>query len=166
MEVCNPNVNCTSDNTMFITDYICQGKEAESLFQEEENDARLSFPSGHASISGAVMGFLVIYLQTRRCETPACFILLKPVVQLGILILESWIAMTRVSDYYHHITDVICGLLLGTIIGILGGMHTTKWLNTTLCGAEEICDSETSEKNEPVCSSYAVSYTHLRAHET
>ena len=75
-------------------------------------------------------------------------------MQLGILILESWIAMTRVSDYYHHMTDVIFGFLLGTIIGVLGGMHTTKWLNTALCGAEEICDSEISEKNDPVCSSY------------
>ena len=37
---------------------------------------------------------------------------------------------------------VICGLLLGTIIGVLGGMHTTKWLNTSVCSAEENCDSE------------------------
>ena len=33
----------------------------------------------------------------------------KPYIQLGAFILAFWIALTRVSDYWHHPRDVLTG---------------------------------------------------------
>merc|ERR1712165_439829 len=55
LSVCNPNVTCSSYDATYHTDYVCQNVTA-----KDENDARLSFPSGHASMSACVMGFIMV----------------------------------------------------------------------------------------------------------
>ena len=120
LAICNPNVTCSNGNTEYHLDYVCQDGT-----MGDENDARLSFPSGHASMSATVMGFIIVYVQV-RCITPARFILLKPIIYLTMLVLALWISMTRVSDYHHHLDDVLFGFFLGSVIGVLGGIHATK----------------------------------------
>jgi hypothetical protein len=39
---------------------------------------------------------------------------LRPFLQLCILAIYWWSALTRVSDYVYHPVDVLAGLLLGT----------------------------------------------------
>jgi membrane-associated phospholipid phosphatase len=40
--------------------------------------------------------------------------ILRPVIQFGLFSLAFWIALTRISDYFHHPTDVVAGGLLPT----------------------------------------------------
>ena len=42
----------------------------------------------------------------------------KPFLQFGFIALAFYIALTRISDYKHHPTDVITGILLGTIVAV------------------------------------------------
>ena len=142
MAVCNPNITCSIGEMQYNSEYTCQ-----EATPTEENYARMSFPSGHASMSATVMGFIVVYVQY-RCKSPKGFILLKPIMHITMVILATWISMTRVSDYYHHLIDVICGFLQGTIIGMLGGLHATKGEEMLFDVHEEITESDVLiEKN-------------------
>ena len=145
ISVCNPNVTCSGQDTKYITNYVCQGSTA-----KDENDARLSFPSGHASMSATVMGFIIIYVQL-RCNPPRRIVLLKPLLHLSMGILALWIAMTRVSDYQHHMGDVLFGILLGTIIGVLGGLHATKGTDMLYLSSSDLGKSHVllDRSNEP-----------------
>jgi len=145
ISVCNPNVTCSSSNTTYITNYGCQSSTA-----KDENDARLSFPSGHASMSATVMGFVMVYVQL-RCNPSRNIVLLKPILHLAMLILAMWIAMTRVSDYQHHMSDVLFGFLLGTIIGIFGGLHATKGTDMLSISKDDFGESHVllNRCNEP-----------------
>ena len=68
-----------------------------------------------------------------------------------------FLAITRVSDYYHHIIDVLVGFSLGMIIGILVGRHNIRWLQTidddlslkTTLNSE--CVMESGATNEAYC---------------
>jgi len=72
-----------------------------------------SFPSGHASGCFAGLGFLSWYLAgkikafDRRGHVAKLCIVLLP------LLLASMVAVSRVSDYWHHWQDVFAGGLLG-----------------------------------------------------
>ena len=72
--------------------------------------AQYSFPSGHSSLSACTMVFLCCYLCGRvqhscyRCIACTLFI--------------SWalfVASTRVHDHWHNPSDVLAGLLVGTL---------------------------------------------------
>ncbi|XP_022101951.1 phospholipid phosphatase 2-like [Acanthaster planci] len=80
-------------------------------------DARLSFPSGHAS--GAACGFVyfAIYLQLRMVWKGPY--LLRPFIQVLGIAGAVMIAASRVSDYKHFWSDVLFGFFLGTVIAVL-----------------------------------------------
>ena len=63
------------------------------------------------------MTFTALYMEA-RIHFPHCkflkFFLQLVVAQLGILC-----SLSRVSDYKHHWTDVLAGLLLGILIAVL-----------------------------------------------
>ena len=138
---CNPNVTCTEKDFTYHTDYVCQDVTA-----TEENEARLSFPSGHASYSATVMGFVIVYIQ-KRFNPSLKITLLKPAIHFSIVTLAVWIAMTRVADYYHRIDDVLTGFKLGTLIGLLGGYHTVTRMENVF-GNKNEKDMENVEKGE------------------
>ena len=50
---------------------------------------------------------------------------LKLTLSLALFSLAMWISMTRVSDYRHHLVDVLCGIILGGVVGLIGGFHST-----------------------------------------
>ncbi|CCM02407.1 uncharacterized protein FIBRA_04505 [Fibroporia radiculosa] len=76
-------------------------------------DGWKSFPSGHASLSFAGLGFLSFYLSgkihlfDRRGCAPKVWAALTP------LSVAALVAISRTMDYRHHATDVIAGALLG-----------------------------------------------------
>ena len=87
---------------------------------------RMSFVSGHSSIACSSAAFVVLYIQARvagplRRRLPeSCY--LVPLAQVLAASLAVFTALTRVSDYWHHPTDVAAGALLG-----VAGMVTIKF---------------------------------------
>ncbi|KAK9894111.1 acid phosphatase/Vanadium-dependent haloperoxidase [Cystobasidium minutum MCA 4210] len=72
-----------------------------------------SFPSGHASTAFAGLGFFAFYIAGKmhlfdqRGHTIKAWITVIPFTGAAL------IALTRVTDYRHHATDIIAGSLLG-----------------------------------------------------
>ncbi|RCV22373.1 hypothetical protein SETIT_4G215300v2 [Setaria italica] len=91
-------------------DVMCHGNP--SVIKEGHK----SFPSGHASGSFAGLGFLSWYLAgkikvfDRRGHVAKLCIVLLP------LLLASMVAVSRVSDYWHHWQDVFAGGVLGLVV--------------------------------------------------
>ena len=73
-------------------------------------EARLSFVSGHTSISFFSATFLASFMHKNLNHTASL------PLQLGIFILAFWISITRITYYKQHVQDRFFGALLGTII--------------------------------------------------
>uniref|UniRef100_A0A1B6C2C2 Phosphatidic acid phosphatase type 2/haloperoxidase domain-containing protein n=1 Tax=Clastoptera arizonana TaxID=38151 RepID=A0A1B6C2C2_9HEMI len=108
IDVCVPTVDCnTIAGNTYVTQYECTGDPA------VVEEARLSFPSGHAALAFYVAIYLSIFLQHRMVWQGT--ILFRHLLQ-GILILLAWYtALTRVRDNMHHPTDVLAGSVIGTL---------------------------------------------------
>nr|XP_055064872.1 phospholipid phosphatase 1 isoform X2 [Misgurnus anguillicaudatus] len=112
LDVCKPDwtkINCTGG--AYIEDFVCTG-EATLV-----NEARVSFYSGHSSFSMYCMLFLALYLQARMQAEWAR--LLRPTLQFFLIAASIYTGLSRVSDYKHHWSDVLIGLIQGAIVAIL-----------------------------------------------
>lgn len=82
------------------------------LLEDEEqiiNKPRFySFPSGHTTASFAFATTALL-----RCQPAAC---------LPILFLAFMIGFSRIYLRVHYLTDVVCGMLLGSTCGIISVM--------------------------------------------
>ncbi|KFV61672.1 Lipid phosphate phosphohydrolase 2, partial [Dryobates pubescens] len=78
---------------------------------------RLSFYSGHSSFGMYCMMFLALYVQARLVGKWAR--LLRPTIQFFLIAFAIYVGYTRVSDYKHHWSDVLAGLLQGALIAVL-----------------------------------------------
>ena len=56
---------------------------------------------------------------------------LKPFLQLCILAIYWWSALTQVSDYVRHSVDVLAGLLLGTWVALWSFEELLKDIDQT-----------------------------------
>ncbi|XP_065214916.1 putative phosphatidate phosphatase isoform X2 [Planococcus citri] len=94
----------------YITEYTCN--EDDSVV----DGSRVSFPSGHSSASFYVAVFIVLYLES-RLKTKSS--LLKPVIQF-LVILSAWfVALSRIMDNKHHMSDVLCGIIIGSSVALI-----------------------------------------------
>lgn len=113
VSICKPDwskINCTED---YIDPIPCTTPDDDHRMKE----ARLSFPSGHASFSAYTMIYLVIYLQVRfKLKNPK---LVRPFLQFVCLMMTFYCCLSRISDYKHHWSDVLFGFLLGTTVAVL-----------------------------------------------
>ncbi|KAK9532531.1 hypothetical protein VZT92_009911 [Zoarces viviparus] len=112
LDVCRPDwkfVNCSSG--AYIEEFTCTGDE------KMANEGRLSFYSGHSSFSMYCMLFLALYLQARLQAEWAR--LLRPTIQFFLIAASVFTGLSRVSDYKHHWSDVLTGLLQGALMAIL-----------------------------------------------
>lgn len=124
--VCKPNIqNCTW-NTGYIEDFTCTGTDLEAI-----NEARLSFPSGHSSITMYCMFFVVMYLQNRM-RWRKCW-LLRPVIQILVFIIAYYTSISRISDYMHHWSDVLGGSVLGISVAILVIFFVSDVMSDVAC---------------------------------
>ncbi|KAI9229621.1 MAG: phosphatidic acid phosphatase type 2/haloperoxidase [Piptocephalis tieghemiana] len=77
------------------------------------NDGFKSFPSGHSSYSFAGLGYLGFYLAGQfrllRAHTPPW----KSLLVLVPFLMALLVAVSRISDYRHHWSDVMVGSILG-----------------------------------------------------
>jgi membrane-associated phospholipid phosphatase len=78
-------------------------------------DARLSFPSGHASSSFASGTWMFLFIGSFQKGSALWTILIK-FIPLGM---ATFIAATRITDYMHHVSDVIAGSVLGISLGAI-----------------------------------------------
>ena len=134
LTICNPNYAnnasiCKDENHYehFVDGNemdICQDLAINVTTPKMLREARLSFMSGHASFSFYCATFLILYLQARLNKFPESSLgfvnitrqilkVLRPFMQFGFFILAFWIALTRVSDYFHHPLDITMGSLVG-----------------------------------------------------
>ncbi|XP_026669399.1 putative phosphatidate phosphatase isoform X2 [Ceratina calcarata] len=115
MTLCVPNVNCSliENQHRYIENYSCTENISARLLKE----IRLSFPSGHSSFSAYTMIYLAMYLQLRMTWKGSR--LLKHFLQLMCLSMAWFTALSRVSDYKHHWSDVLAGSTLGTIVALV-----------------------------------------------
>ena len=54
-------------------------------------------------------------------------VLVGPSLQFVCFGLSCWTSLLRVSDYKHHLLDVIVGYILGGIIGSVAAYHSLGW---------------------------------------
>lgn len=119
--VCRPTpalspATCGSwDRPLYLTDFTCQGDP--DIFpdpgQRERyvREARLSFPSGHASLACFGMVYCALFLQWRLQRAPP---LPRGVAQALLLIYAVACCVSRVTDHKHHPGDVLAGAALGS----------------------------------------------------
>ncbi|KAJ7986939.1 hypothetical protein DPEC_G00333580 [Dallia pectoralis] len=112
LDVCNPDwkqINCTAG--AYIENFTCAGNP------RLVNEGRLSFYSGHSSFSMYCMLFLALYIQARLQAEWAR--LLRPTLQFFLIAASVYTGLSRVSDYKHHWSDVLTGLLQGALMAVL-----------------------------------------------
>ncbi|XP_053304026.1 phospholipid phosphatase 1 isoform X2 [Spea bombifrons] len=111
LDVCRVNwakINCSAG---YIENFVCEGDPVKA------NEARLSFYSGHSSFSMYCMLFLALYLQSRMKGDWAR--LIRPTLQFALIAASIYVGLSRVSDYKHHWSDVLTGLIQGAIVAVL-----------------------------------------------
>jgi phosphatidate phosphatase len=113
-QICNATFTMNvhdMDPHSYVTDYTCMGNE------KAVREARLSFPSGHSSMTLYFATYMITYSYFRLNK-------LKPVrnflftMSLLIYIVVITVVSSRVNDYRHHWSDVIAGMIIGCIIAI------------------------------------------------
>ncbi|XP_052775851.1 putative phosphatidate phosphatase [Mya arenaria] len=112
LTVCQPDAAVCAINSGYITDDICKGTDSAAI-----EEARLSFPSGHSSISFYCMIWLMAYIQFKF--TWKRYWLVRPVFQAIAFFLAYYTALSRISDYMHHWSDVLSGAIIGSVISLL-----------------------------------------------
>ena len=138
LTLCNPDFNnICFDKDAYYTDYngeehlnefyqkyvlnrtneidgtnVCSIEKLELL-----REARLSFISGHASISFYFATFLIVYMN-RITKHLTCGNKIVPFIQIFMFMLATWISLTRISDYYHYPLDVFGGAIAGVGVAL------------------------------------------------
>ena len=81
-------------------------------------EARKSWPSGHASVSSSGLCYLTFWAAGKlRVFSPELAGHPSRLAAAGLpLSLAVFVAVSRVSDFYHHASDVLSGFALGTFL--------------------------------------------------
>jgi phosphatidate phosphatase len=116
--VCKPSIGyATCQTSNYITDYECTSGEVDKIAE-----SRLSFYSGHSSLSMVAATYIALYVHHRlhgffTSRTAV------PLVQLVVVAFGLWISFTRIFDHMHHWSDVIIGISVGTTVALLVGIN-------------------------------------------
>ncbi|KAJ1345936.1 hypothetical protein KIN20_000578 [Parelaphostrongylus tenuis] len=112
--VCQPDwsrMDCTNKEQVPVSETFCMNPDSRRI-----RVARTSFPSGHAAAAFHVLFFLCIYLP--RIAKVTGIPHLYRTRNVLLLIYTSWTmftAITRVTDFWHHSTDVLGGMVLAAV---------------------------------------------------
>ncbi|MCI4390845.1 hypothetical protein PGIGA_G00127570 [Pangasianodon gigas] len=132
MAVCLPT-ECKG----YMLDINCTGNK------HNVTESRLSFYSGHSSFGMYSMLFLALYVQARMAFKWAR--LLRPTIQFFLVAFAIYVGYTRVSDYKHHWSDVLVGLLQGALIAVLNVRYVSDFFKERLPRQRHPEMSETDE---------------------
>ncbi|KAK1805969.1 hypothetical protein P4O66_013013 [Electrophorus voltai] len=129
---------------------VCKGYVSEINCTGNFNDvteSRLSFYSGHSSFGMYCMLFLALYVQARLRAKWAR--LLRPTIQFFLVAFAVYVGYTRVSDYKHHWSDVLVGLVQGAVVAILTVHYVSDFFKCraiTHCSSPETVESDMLER--------------------
>ena len=84
-------------------------------------NARMSFPSGHASLSFAAVSVLAVMLAERFGDHPGAVVGIT-----GGYLMATTVATARLLGGKHFLTDVVAGAALGTLLGLTIPLLHTK----------------------------------------
>ncbi|KAF6215615.1 hypothetical protein GE061_010371 [Apolygus lucorum] len=108
-EACQPSVNCTPDKPTYTyhENYTCRN-------ESNERNARLSFPSKHTTLCFYTMVYLCVYLQNKvRWDYLSVF---NNCMQVTFMIVAWIVAISQMTDYVHHLEDIIAGIIIGSLV--------------------------------------------------
>lgn len=117
MEWCQPvlpdGTTCTASKNqdIFIEDVTCRNENGRLGAK-----SRVSFPSGHASISSYASTYIALYLQFRLSSESS--ILLKHFLQFVCISMELSVCVSRVTEHMHFVSDVLVGVAIGTLLAL------------------------------------------------
>jgi phosphatidate phosphatase len=145
LTVCRPNIDCSlpANRHVYHVDFNCTSNFINNARIMKE--MRLSFPSGHSSFSMYSMLYFAIYLQKRMDWDGSK--LLKHTLQFLAIAAAVFVAMTRISDYKRHWSDVLSGLIIGTIVACVTANVLAKY------ETRHILDNDCEYQSIPSCSS-------------
>ncbi|XP_016959356.1 putative phosphatidate phosphatase [Drosophila biarmipes] len=98
----------------YIDSFTCSNANMSDFQFKQLNQ---SFPSGHASMAMYAMLYLAIYLQAALSTRVSK--LLKHLLQFLFVMFGWYVSLTRITDYYHHWSDVLAGTALGVVFAWL-----------------------------------------------
>ncbi|XP_013385843.1 phospholipid phosphatase-related protein type 1-like [Lingula anatina] len=107
LAVCKPLKNCTSDNVGLE---VCTEKNIEML-----RDARLSFPSLHASVTSFAAVFTSVYIHNSINTHQVR--LLRPFFTLSLIIAALLAGLSRIGHHRNHWPDILAGYAIGSAVG-------------------------------------------------
>lgn len=136
---------CRNKTNQYISHYTCPNGD------DAADDSRVSFFSGHACFSFYAAVFTVLYLQKRLQFGTLIW---KPLLQFCIILLATWVSLTRIMDNQHHMSDVLMGILVGSGIALINTIYVHSLLDEDV-----IVDSGTFSKTNESSVNVAVSET-------
>ncbi|KAL7079743.1 hypothetical protein ACQ4LE_001153 [Meloidogyne hapla] len=153
LALCEPIINgkqkeadfCSlSENQHFyVENYTCSNISNLSLV----NEARLSFFSGHSSLSMCAAVFTVLYLHC-RLKPLINYIVVIPLLQICVLSSAMFIAYSRIRDNMHHWSDVFIGMATGSSVSTFVGLSIVGFkLNKN--NFEEFISLKEGKRNVP-----------------
>ncbi|XP_054737497.1 putative phosphatidate phosphatase isoform X1 [Anastrepha obliqua] len=98
----------------YIENFTCKGDDSTRRMLKE---VRLSFPSGHSSFTFFTMVYTALYLQSRMNWHGSK--LLRHFLQFLFIMIAWYTALSRVSDYKHHWSDVLAGSTIGALTAVI-----------------------------------------------
>lgn len=128
LDVCRPRfetINCwNKTGNGEIMNAIWTGGEFCTGGAKKIKEARLSFPSGHASYTTFCMLFLIFYLEARLFVTRLHFG--KRILQVLAFLAAMLMSLSRISDNQHRPSDVLGGCALGLTVALIAGHIAQK----------------------------------------
>ncbi|XP_014095866.1 putative phosphatidate phosphatase [Bactrocera oleae] len=131
ISVCQPQLsdgsNCESPQNRhrYIENYTCVSS---GYTLGDVWEARLSFPSGHSSLSFFALTYIAIYLQYKITWRGSK--LTRHFLQFTLVMLAWFTALSRIMDNWHHWSDVLCGSVLGFAMALITARYITKEFKT------------------------------------
>nr|CAD2148152.1 unnamed protein product [Meloidogyne enterolobii] len=136
LAICDPLINgkekeahfCSlpENQHFYVENYTCGNTSNSSLIFE----GRLSFFSGHSSLSMCAAVFTALYLHC-RLKPLINYVVVIPLLQICVLSTAMFIAYTRIRDNLHHWSDIFVGMATGSSVATFVGLTIVGFkLNT------------------------------------